>query len=387
MTTSRILNTPTAQNLNTISQPKTSSKPLPLFQDIEALAQNFEDEKTQELFKNHAKETQSSPLTPVKRTFSWLSSLSEESPTKKPKKHVLSTVGAVPVAGDLSVTDSQPAIFTPPLAPTKNNQKGARTAHAVNIHLQRQSPYEQLFSKLEKAQGLNILGLTVALNFFAAGSFMNSYSVKADLTLIPDVPNDHLLLKAYHGIHFQGRTKFTPALSEYMQNSIDNYNAVQRLRIPVATIYNLKTALEDRFFIVKKIPHAIDLSRPDHIEQVSALFKKSFQNRVLIDLAFSNLRADDNGTVTLVDFVEQPFDFNDKQKMKNFAIKFLNSWRTPVQILCLTKNLSKSETKEKAQNLLMSLTQDLDKYGFNPTWIQGALDESFIDVERSSEKG
>ena len=224
----------------TESKPTTShpspSKRLSLFQSIENVAQRFEDEKTQRVQQEILQENKSPPPTPVKRParISWSSSMKDYStspqPLKKSRKNQ-NDVEPAPVAGSVSLT---------PLAP-----KNTPPARAL-----RQSPYEELFSKVQSSQSLSVQGLTTTLNHSASGTFMNAYSIKADMSLIPDVPNDQLLLKLYHG----QLTKFSPKLTEYMQNSIANYKAVQKLAVPVATIYNLDTALEDHFFTWKKSP-------------------------------------------------------------------------------------------------------------------------------------
>ena len=74
--------------------------------------------------------------------------------------------------------------------------------------------------------------------------------------------------------------------------------------------------------------------------------------------------------MALVDFVEKPFDFNNEQKKQSFALQFLKSWCLPAP-----------NTKEEARNLLATLTQGLENYGFNPSWNKAALDEQFVEVD------
>lgn len=318
-----------------------SAATLSLFENLENLAQDAKNRQTP----------------PAKRPFSNFDitdsnqerSTNLGSPSKK-LKSVESEVADAQIAGLFSQAFSTPP---PALIRKSHLSKSAPT-----------SPHEKLYSEIKSSKSLKIQNIQTTLNFFAKGTFMASYSIEAKQSLISDVPNEQVLLKLYHG----EKTKFSSKLFEYMKSSVANYHAVQELGVSVAKIYNIETALTDAYFLTELIPHPINIKEEHQIEQITAIFQKSFQAHVLMDLAYGNLRVRDDGGVTLVDFVEKPFEFENKQKLRMFAIQFLKSW-------CKTV-----ETKVEAEKLLSRLTGGLEKQGFDPDWNKAALEESFFEV-------
>jgi hypothetical protein len=211
---------------------------------------------------------------------------------------------------------------------------------------------------------------------------MNCYSIRAEGSLIPNVSNDQVLVKLYHGKQGHKARRFaSELLSGYTKCSIANYKEIQNLGIPVASIYNLETALEECVFIVEKVPYELDLNQDYQLEQVCDLFKKSFENKAPIDLSFNNLRVQENGSVTVVDFVEKSYDFNKTSKLRDFTIQFLKSWCWKASHFTVANQGSQAEARMAAQKLLIRLTQGLQKHGFDLSWNQAALDECFCELE------
>lgn len=180
----------------------------------------------------------------------------------------------------------------PPLTPK------ARRSSAM-----RESPYEQ--QHLQLKDGLfHYQGRVFQVSYFAKGTFSNVYIFNQQTpSIIPSVgDNSTLVLKAFHG---EVDTGFLEGILKiYLQNSLDNYRAVQGLGLPVATIYNLDSAIGDRVIIQSKIPHPINFSDASQMAQVQNFFGLSIESGVPMDLQPANLRVDDKGTVVLIDFVE-----------------------------------------------------------------------------------
>lgn len=118
------------------------------------------------------------------------------------------------------------------------------------------------------------------------------------------IENPNLLVKAYHG---GTDYKFDPiVLRKLLHHSLQSYDTVVSLGLPVAELVNKATAESDGFFVQNKIPHPIDVKNSAHIENVSKFFTASVQQKVPMDLHPENLRANQDGTVVLIDFIEEP---------------------------------------------------------------------------------
>jgi hypothetical protein len=68
-------------------------------------------------------------------------------------------------------------------------------------------------------------------------------------------------------------------------------------------IYNENTVVVDRVIVQEMVPHPVDPSI--HLPQVQAFFTASVNNDVMMDLQPDNFRARADGTVVLIDFVEE----------------------------------------------------------------------------------
>lgn len=421
-------------NLKPSPQKTTHVPSFSMFHKLDGLAQSVEDEKAQTIQQNffafpipnlfrpssivplHGKvslfkqesvlaestptETSEPKLTPAKRPLPYTeptnsdaddNSSRSSSSFKKPKLETPNPfhscfhpgtegeVSSIADSGEFAAVYLQPTASNPPPTPRKGKSATAREKIV--------SEYETRIARAEAKEPQNIRGVNVSLQLIAYGTFMNCYSIQqADGNVVPGVPNSQVLIKLYHG----KKTQFTPKLYQHMQNSIENYHAAQKIQIPVAAIYNSTTASQDHCLIVERIPHEdgvqgkgdIDLTNEHHVEQVCDRFKKSFENQIPLDLSFSNLRVRDDGTVTLVDFVENPDDFYKAGKKREFVVRFLKSWCRQIQNI-LYKNDSTCPAeiaKEESRKLLERLTQGLGQHGFDPSWNQEALDDTFIRV-------
>ncbi|MBA3239224.1 MAG: hypothetical protein H0T62_12870 [Parachlamydiaceae bacterium] len=242
----------------------------------------------------------------------------------------------------------------------------------------RNSPgeYEKLFWSSEK--GCLVKGKeSFSLTRFAKGSFMNAYKFNGLTTIQNGVSNDKLLIKLYAADSKSFNEVKAPV---YMQNSINNYHEAVRLGLSVSTIYNIETALTDKYFLVEFIPAEVDLGNEHHLKQVQHFIKVSYENKIPFDLSFSNLRVKEDGTVTLIDFVEKPFNFTENYKLLDFTITYLKSWVKSARDLTMNSNLSYENRKELARQLLSLLTEDLEVHGFSPQWSQQALSEYFFQI-------
>lgn len=232
--------------------------------------------------------------------------------------------------------------------------------------------FEKIFNSVNSGSAM-VNGLTCSSRLFAAGSFMKTYTLDCDIQIQPDVKNCDLLLKIYSGVKFLFNDE---KMLKTLENSKKNYNKAKKFDLPVSIIYNIETAVTDGFFLAEFIPEAIDLTREDQLAQVRTFFEKSFQNKVPFDLSYSNLRVK-NDVVTLIDFVEKPFEFSNTEKLRSFAIQFLKGWSKQVLEITKASSFSGDERKELALQLLTSLTQGLEKDGFDNEWNKKAVDEYY----------
>jgi hypothetical protein len=226
------------------------------------------------------------------------------------------------------------------------------------------SPFEELFKKVEVLGKLNIYAIEATLKPFKAGTFMQAYTVTAAEAIWPDVENDQLLVKLYHG----RITKFNSKLPKYLANSLSNYQDAQKLNLPVATIYNDMTAKTDRYFLVEKLPDLLSIHNKSHIEQVRHFMTLSFENKIPFDLSYDNFGVRGE-TVCLLDYNERVIT---KDKLGFFVIQYLKSWVK--QISNENLNLSRKNRQELSDQFLSELTEDLDVYGFKREWISEAIE-------------
>lgn len=169
------------------------------------------------------------------------------------------------------------------------------------------SPFFILNQKAVEEGSIEINQQTVHLTPFSEeGSYMRVYTLDADYNVINGVSNGALVIKIYHGVKNNG---FEESVNrEYLQNSKRNYFEAMAKGLPVAFIYNSQTVSTDLFILQEKIPYEIDVNNPHQIEQVRNFFRISLKHGLILDLLDTNLRTREDGTVVLIDFVEEPKD-------------------------------------------------------------------------------
>jgi hypothetical protein len=96
-------------------------------------------------------------------------------------------------------------------------------------------------------------------------------------------------------------------LEAYMESAIANYYEAKELGLPIAEIYNIETALKDKYFIQEYIPEQLDVTNKSHFEQLRTFFLTSLESKVIFDIKPGNILVRDK-TAILVDFVEDKDD-------------------------------------------------------------------------------
>lgn len=267
--------------------------------------------------------------------------------------------------GDLLVQCSQP---------TKKAKNLNQNCSNTN-----QSLYKVIYESIKNSK-MTIKNLPIKTTYFAAGTFVEVYSINASKPLFKGIKNENILLKVFNRNHMN----FPDKTHKYMENSLANYKQALNLNIPCAEIYNADTALQDGYYLVERIQDEIKLSDEididnlnphlhanyqSFIEKVRYFFEISYNNKFLIDLSISNIRQNSEGKFILTDFVEKPFSMELREKYGIFAIQFLKSWCKAVQV-----HLKEQDGRAVASRLLTDLTRDLN---YDDKWIEAALDTYF----------
>ncbi|MGZ3733257.1 MAG: hypothetical protein ACXU9U_05920, partial [Parachlamydiaceae bacterium] len=251
----------------------------------------------------------------------------------------------------------------PPPTPLKA-KKGLTRGGIIVAKQSFSSPFEELFKKVETLGKLNIYGVEATLTPFKAGTYLQAYTVAAAEAIWPDVENDQLLVKLYHG----RKTFFNRKLPARLANSLTNYQDAQKLNLPVATIYNDLTAETDRYFLVEKLSHLFDIHNKNHMQQVRHFMKISLESQIPFDLSYNNFGVRDE-IVCLWDYNEKVIPEN---KLHVFVIQYLKTWVKQISL----ENLSSSikQQRELSYKFLSELTESLDVHGFKNEWVPEAID-------------
>lgn len=177
------------------------------------------------------------------------------------------------------------------------------------------------------------------VTYLDQGSYSNVYTLEGNEDpIIPGVNNADLVLKAFHG----EKSGFNEnMLRKYLRNSITNYRAVIAAGLPVAKIYNVDTAEQDGYIIQQRISEQIDPQDAQQTLQVRRFFDTSIKKDLVMDLQPDNF-ALENGSVLLIDFVEEPDEIHLSHKQ---AIKTWLSWHQEDGV-----------TQDDAANLVNELT-------------------------------
>lgn len=248
----------------------------------------------------------------------------------------------------------------------KKIQKRQKTSHIKNEYLAPNNP--PIFKVLHENAEMNLFKInnkSVNTKIFAKGTFQKVYVINADHQIIQETHNSKILLKVFHLNLLETKLQY------YMKNSIDNYHRAIELGLPCAKIYNIKTALEDKYYLVEMVPNKIDLKNEDHLQQICRFFKVSYENKYTCDLTYDNLRVQNDGTVTLIDFAEKKINYDKNNSFRMYAITFLMGWGREVRA---TYNLYGNEGRNFTKKLLAKFTENL---GYETEWIELALDEHF----------
>jgi len=204
----------------------------------------------------------------------------------------------------------------------------------------------------------------------AKGDYLQVYEVTSKEPLIPGIGNDKILIKAFHEERIQ---ESGPALNKYMTNTLKQYHTLTQHNVPIAKIHNVTAAnpnqpLDDRFYIVEKIPHAIDTSLWDQnqeykdlpqkiqaqLDQAKKLFNSMIKLNIEMDLIPSNIRYNDDNQLFLIDFMEEP------EEVRKDGLHLLP---------CLIQALKQWANGNK--NILNYLISDF--FSINPTFKQKVL--------------
>lgn len=254
---------------------------------------------------------------------------------------------------------------------SSNEKKGLkiqRTDHFETTSSLIESPSYKVLCENAKKKCFEINNKKISVEHFADGTFQNVYKINADHQIICDTPNENVLLKVFN----EPLSKLPEDnIKKYTQNSIDNYRIALKLGLPCAEIFNVDTALNDRYYLVKMIPGTIDLKNENHLQQICRFFKVTFENKYTCDLTYDNLRVQNDGTVTLIDYAEKKLNYEKIDSIRMYSITFLMGWGRKVRD---TYNLYEEEGRSFTKKLLDRFTENL---GYEDDWIETALDEHF----------
>ncbi|MBA3602597.1 MAG: hypothetical protein H0W50_02930 [Parachlamydiaceae bacterium] len=235
--------------------------------------------------------------------------------------------------------------------------------------------YEELYKNDYKQFETIINENVTTLTCMGEGSLMKAYDVQAKNQVLEGISNDNILVKLYMLKRFKGVvTSSTLDLKKFMETAIKSYKKAKDLEIPQAILYNIDTAVDDCYFIVEKIHESLDIECCEQMAQVKDLFKIYFEKNLVLDLAPANLcvktETGDKKIVVLVDYLEKEIKIKKNTSRDEFFENILTRWYNAIKKKSF--NLSDVEKESKAIGMLNDLTQGLDKYGFNPTWIVNA---------------
>jgi hypothetical protein len=270
------------------------------------------------------------------------------SPTKKRKMEKLPESQSVTSAAQSILEATLPApgnIWKTPPTPMK-----ARRPNSAP------SPYSKLCNQIEHGSCMICNQRVKVAIFSKQGSYMNVYTIQAVNPVITTSSNDQLLLKVYNQKRSSESEK---RLNSYMEHSIQNYRDAQELGLPVATIYNIETALTDHFFLQEKIPGVVDLRNKDHVEQVRKFFIAALKNNLSLDVLPSNLMVKTEGTVVLIDFVEE----SENEENQNGTYCFI---RQAIENWCRQFISEYGEDRATFLKFYDDFILNFEKFGFQP---------------------
>ncbi|MGR3911874.1 MAG: hypothetical protein QRY71_01005 [Candidatus Rhabdochlamydia sp.] len=226
------------------------------------------------------------------------------------------------------------------------------------------SPFSKVLSCAKNAF-LMIGGKTVSLTFLDEGSYMNVYQPGDTPLLVPSLSNQAVVVKLYHG---KNTGLSSQQLEKCLTTSLRSYKQTLDYDIPVAKIYNVETALTDCFLIQEKIPHPIQIT--SYLLEIFHFFELSLKHNITLDLIPDNFRVKEDGTVVLIDFVEDA-----SEGIELFLEHALYS-------LCeryLTETKRDKEKAEMLLNLILEKLPELIRFISSNRWkitLEKAIDTS-----------
>jgi hypothetical protein len=143
------------------------------------------------------------------------------------------------------------------------------------------------------------------------GDYCEVFEIAEDQPqLFPLFKNNQILFKRYQKRLVEARGN---SVGNFFNCSMGQYDQLEDLGYPIAQILNRRTAKEDGFFLVEKIPHAfpspINYDSCGEIEmyldQVALMFQIASDFNIPVDLKRQNVKIKDDGTVILIDFREE----------------------------------------------------------------------------------
>lgn len=207
------------------------------------------------------------------------------------------------------------------------------------------SPFKIVFQNAQM-NVIIIQGQYVSLTLLSdKGTYMNVYTAEG---------LNKRVIKVFNSLRSASSPIF---LKKCMRTALNFYRETQKLGLPVATIHNAETALEDCYYNQERIAHEVDVLNPSHFEQVRRFFLIFLQNKhILFDLLPDNLRVTEEGVVTLIDFVEE-----DDDPWDVFCKHALQKW---CELYVKKTKAGSLETLD----FLNQFTRGFEQYGYELSW-------------------
>ncbi|MBA2727576.1 MAG: hypothetical protein H0U49_05315 [Parachlamydiaceae bacterium] len=218
-------------------------------------------------------------------------------------------------------------------------------------------------------QGIfKIEGVKVLTKLFSTGTFLKACTITSENPehlFVKEVDNTEVIFKYFLEYH----AKIEANVKKYMTNSIANYKQIVELGLPCSKIFNIDTAIEDKYYLVEMIPQAVDFTNENHVSQIVEFIKVCSENKVAGDFSYSNFRVTLDGKVKSIDFDEEGVKFDYSNEHRIFTIQFLKSWANKIR-----ETLYKVDGKPVASQLLTEFNKSL---GFEASLVDGIIDDYF----------
>ncbi len=203
-------------------------------------------------------------------------------------------------------------------------------------------PATKLFQHHQEMLSTGKFQIEMNVTKIDSGSYVSVY----EISNFPGV-----VLKAFHGQNMRFNDE---RMTKFLVQMGKNYTDVALLGLPVAKVLNVNELVEQKYILQERIPHRIDRSNQLQMLQVQKFLTASVKHNVMMDLQPQNLRVKEDGTVVLIDFVEE------KAAVSLFITKACKAWIEPCT------------TKQEAEQLLTLLTAPfLNKHSdYDKAWFK-----------------